>query len=561
MTYYTDDNFDTQWDEILTREDLWMNSDWVLDEAEDYLIYETYSDVILQSDPIYNTTDPDYDPNDPDSNQIIGYESYYIEERGNSLEENLTIYLPCTVKINTDENGNYLEYGDENFLKSDKMEYNGSFIVEQYGLVPIDPRYNLPVDLRTVENGLVYWADINEDGYYETGFIASPESGENIIVSIYLSRSGYSIPFIDEDLYISSGDSIIPLYWFGSTIDFKMIKGMAWNDAVNDYIVQFNSFSNWIHGEGNLFWQTQMIDTVATVLIMGSAALIGMIPFMQIPAFIYVMGMYSLYQYVIRPKLLDSYKEDLGISEPRILRYVIPQNDKFTWKIWEGSQDFDLPGFTTNVVFRQSNPFWDDTPWQEYGEPDLDETVEIQMQIPDIYNNEPLSVGFVWWLKWFKDAGGMSEIIDWSEDYIEGYYVNMGDFDIDDRWDLIFSAAMGEMFVMDEYAEYTSQEYIDYGAEKGYWDSYTFDYTSMDFPNPDFSMFENVYSTEDMMALKIRIWRFMAYYFMNSHHHDLQYTLINDIFDGVYVTREDWNELFCVATLCDEPWYYNEGYL
>ena len=135
MTYYNDENFDGQFDEILTREDLWPNSDWVLEDEEVYLVYETYSDVTLVSTPIYNTTAPDYDPDDPDSNQIIGYESEYMEERGNSLEENLTIYLPKTVTISTDENGDYLKK-----TKKNSGKYKLISLLKQFWLIATHTR-------------------------------------------------------------------------------------------------------------------------------------------------------------------------------------------------------------------------------------------------------------------------------------------------------------------------------------------------------------------------------------------------------------------------------------
>ncbi|MCF2139502.1 MAG: hypothetical protein K9W44_05550 [Candidatus Lokiarchaeota archaeon] len=152
------------------------------------------------------------------------YETYtYVNqnytEHENMLAVNKTFFLcgPDQIQINEttgdfilDENGIPVPYFENITLK---------VIVQENVQVPISPtmvtskRGVIQSPLLLYEQGTIYWADLNGDSTYETGFIFTEKSMEdNLAIAIYTSRSGQQKAFINAIDYAASGDELFPLY-------------------------------------------------------------------------------------------------------------------------------------------------------------------------------------------------------------------------------------------------------------------------------------------------------------------------------------------------------------
>jgi len=499
ITSKEDTDYSGDWNEVLTQIDLWPNSDWVMDDMHQHLVYETFSDTVYHSDPIYNESDPE---------QLIGYDTYYLEETGNTLEVNASFYLPHTGVLYRDENNNLAD-PEERDLLADRVLINSTFIIEYYDHVPYDPRMELPIELRTTK-GAIFWEDRDSNGYYETGYIMDQNSMQNNqCIGIYISRSGKNIPIIDEIAFEISGDSIIPLYWLDERIAFDDITNLAWDTAVQDYLTNFNQFTAWIKGQDSDFWANNALDTIAQVAIGGTSAIIAMVPVIgPVLAYFTTMIGFSVYQYIARPYLIDKMEENnlLGMSpKPKSIR---KEEVEFSWDPFAQGEESELPIYTSGITYKDSTPFWDNTPWLEPDEPDVDPDGdgywdaidqgvldECTVNVPAIGNRDYYHLGFIYWLNWFKEEGRV-EIIQYI--YDDGFeFGQEGDF---------FENINFFEFMKFLNPDQDSSEPADPVHLFDGWDEYNLP-TGPDLNDLDY------YSPEEIITIKIRIWRFLHYYY------------------------------------------------
>ena len=250
------------------------------------------------------------------------------------------------------------------------------------------------------------------------------------------------------------------------------------------------------------------------------------LPAMRAASFATTMTLYSLYQYLARPALLDFMSNNgiLGMEpQPETLR-TVHDDLEFDWIPWR-EKEWTWPHFISTITYKNSKPWWDDLPYLVAGEPDVDPDGDgiwdntdaiksIEVDMPSIDGRDPYDIGFLTWLNWFKDHEG--EIRQYILD-------NMGN-----------GASVGDFYAFfGFYGNIVNYVEIDIENKK----------TLDDFPDMDYSVFEGYYSETQIAVIRYRAWRFMDYFYSDPAFYNDQY-YIDDILGGLIETSDDWNDIF-----------------
>ena len=390
VKYSVDANGDGLWEETITRTDRWANSEAILDEAYEHWIYESYT---------------------------YTYEDFL--EQDNMLLEpvNFTLCGPDYFNLSAD---GLLQFSEDGDILYDRPLISGEFIMEYDVKVPIDPRYNRTIDRSTwAENiypellcdphGVIAWRDGNDDGIFETAFIFTEQSWaeDQMAIAIYYSRDGSEQVHYNTFDYEASGDSLLPLYWMSNVHNFSTLTGIAWEDSKEAYRDQMKGF---IDGQGNSMTASYYLDMVHSASLMGTMAASGI---GGPVGFLLVMGGYTTYQYWVRPQLVDWMAERhmWGMQEaPQ--EYGREEEEKLTLstafiEFLEEASQFgiheDPRYYIQSIPIKESNPWWDDTLWQEPEEPTFSESdVSLYYKIPDMQISPSTWAGIIsWWKSWY----------------------------------------------------------------------------------------------------------------------------------------------------------------
>jgi hypothetical protein len=406
-----DSDFDGIWEESITLQDIWPNDPAVMDEQFINFIYETEYSSRLETNPVYNEETGDF----------VEFKTEWVETSQNNLAINSSFNLCSPRAFVLDENGDVSENPDENMF-SEPETLSGMAIWQHNILVPFDPRLDLITPLRTDEQGSVAWMDLDDDGFYETGAIFTAESLlRNISVALYISRSGRNVLHSDPTLFKISGDTLIPLYWLDVTESFDTLRGITFDQAIEDFRAQsnFNSLEDWIDGEDSAFWATYVMDAGFNSLMMGATALAGKLAlacFVTVPgigaivgvaSFVIVMASFYAYQFLWKDDIYAAMAatgflgmppelERLRPAEPTEFHFVTPEKD--------------FESFPVAIPLFDTKWWWADTEWADEGEPvDIDDgegSFQENVKLPDLnWFMETEDVMMTWWLLWWSQQG------------------------------------------------------------------------------------------------------------------------------------------------------------
>jgi hypothetical protein len=360
-----DSNHDGIPDLIIDRQDRLDDEALMIDIDEDYYYeytYESWQQWTRTERPIYNASSAD-----PANPEIIGWEPVTEYLHGNYLAANYTLRLEGLIPWVADAG---LWTGTEDPI------YTGEFIKQTDVPVIIDPRtYMLVGDIDrgmipagVDPHGNIYWADLNNDSVYETGFITSSLSEYAgpfpHVIAIYLDQSGeMRMPCTPE--YISQG-VYLPLYWLSDPNEMQKLVNQSWVDARNEYFAYMRSTQGII---------MTVLDTVVAGLaaaasaIATAAASAVLTPIAgRIVGFIVTMAVYSIYQEHYRGKIEDWLNKHCGAdpgTEYRTLakeikdyngHEILPQSGQF--KQISRLEEYDLYtkfNWVPDPVYRYEN--------------------------------------------------------------------------------------------------------------------------------------------------------------------------------------------------------------
>lgn len=398
IKYSTDSDGDGHFEETMERTDRWANSEQIMDDMYEDMIFESYK---------YSTDD--------------------FDEEDNMLITNTSFYLCGPDVFLFDERG-FIQFDPQGNVLYNRTEIYGDFIFEFDVKVPIDPRYNatknndvydsddtLP-ELLCEENGVLAWYDTGtngeKDGKMDIAFVFTEESWtqDRMAIGIYYCRSGSEQVQTDTNLYQLSGDQFLPIHWLSNSYDYETFMNMAWEDSKLAY---YNQLSGFIPGQGNSFTAQYYLDLVAGAVIMGGASATGAgasvlfgagIP--GVVSFVGIMAAYTYYQYWVRPSLIDTMgQKGIWGMEAELPKWDGVPEDAIGWGAL-------IPDFTNwfsygemkyssqNIIFTNTNPWYSDTDWLEDEEPTTHFEIPFEIPLFGIINDEQVAVA-QWVFDWY----------------------------------------------------------------------------------------------------------------------------------------------------------------